>query len=194
MKKIVLIPACLFCIIILAGCGKPQTQPNKNMNKQLPPDVNVNKGSINQAVPQNDNQPPDQNITPEPKVTITALVSTQDKLTFCNGADMDSEGYKKTITKKLTTTMQEANPSLQERLKAAIIAASQAESLTDVTDMEKDFIKISGDTAYLKPVEGWAGVSIFLCAWKPLVEANIQQYPETKKIEWVNDPIQWGNL
>ena len=185
-------------MIILTGCEKSQTQMNTNKNSALPPDVNVNKGSLNQAVLQNDNQPPDQNTNPnqlpQDSTDIISLTSTSDSLTFCNGADMDSAGYQKTLTKKLATTIQGENLSLLEQLKATIIAASQAESLTDVTDMEKDFIKVTGDTAYLKPIDGWAGVSIFLCAWKPLVEANILQFPEIKKVEWVDDLTKWQNL
>jgi len=135
------------------------------------------------------------NVAPEPaKTTISFLVSTGDKLKYCNGADMASEEFGKTITKTLTKDVPLADLSGDELIKQSIIAASGKESLTNIVDQGNDFLKIAGDTAYLAPIDGWAGVSIFLCAWKPLVEVNLLNFSEIKKVVWVEDQQKWQEL
>jgi hypothetical protein len=144
---------------------------------------------------QNGNTNANANVSPEPaKTTISFLVSTGDKLKYCNGADMASEEFGKTITKTLTKDVPLADLSRNESIKQSIVAASEEESLTNIVDQGNDFLKIAGDTAYLAPIDGWAGVSIFLCAWKPLVEVNLLNFSEIKKVVWVEDQQKWQEL
>ena len=126
--------------------------------------------------------------------TLKFLVSTEDSLKFCDGGNMDSQGYRATIIKEVSKVLSEKYGNRQDLIVATIVQASQASSMTFVTDSEPDFLKIIGDTAYLKPIDGWAGVSIFLCGWQPLVEVNLLRFPEIKKVEWVNDPQKWQAL
>ena len=161
----------LLTLIFISGCNFSQpiskTLPNSNQTANL-------------------NQPT--------KTSINFLVSTEERLKYCNGDVMDSEGFRKTITKTLVRDVTPASLSSAELIKQAIIAASEQENLTDVIAVENDFLRIINDTAYLRPIDGWAGVSIFLCAWKPLVEVNLLYLANIQKVVWVEDLQKWGEL
>lgn len=129
----------------------------------------------------------------ESKTSINFLVSTEPYTNFCNGADMDSDGYKKSLTQVKTVEVA-GNLNLAEKIKVSITKASNLANLMTAIQNQPDFIKIVDDTAYIAPIDAWAGVSIFLCAWKPLVETNILQYPEIKKVMWVSDQRQWEQI
>ncbi len=142
----------------------------------------------------NQNQSQNQNLNKPTTTTISYLTSPDDYIKYCNGADMDSDGYRNSLTQKETKILNQTNLSQTELITQTVIVASQAANLTTITSQDQNFIKIIGDTAYIEPIEGWAGVSIFLCAWKPLVEVNILQFSEIKNIVWVNNINQWNNL
>lgn len=119
------------------------------------------------------------------KTKITYLVSTSNATKYCNGANMDSAGYAKTITKKVTRTIHSPQKlSDNDRIRGAVLLASRATNMMTVLKAEPNIIKIKGDTAYVGAIDGWAGVSIFMCAWKPLVEANLLSFPQIKKVVW----------
>ncbi len=162
----------IFALLILsAGCGAPTT------------------GSKTPAV--------QVELTPvsSPKTgTVTFLVPTADALTYCDGAKMDSQGFKKTITKEVTENLEVTNLSATELINKTMVLAAQKANLTSVTDLDQDFIRISNGTAYIKPLDGWAGVSIFLCAWKPLVETNLLYLADITKVVWLDDYQQWEEL
>lgn len=160
MKKLLFVIALL--ALIAAGCNSVST--------------NANQAPVNQPV-----------VT---QTTVGFLVSPDVYTKYCDGANMDSAGYKKSLT-KLETQVVQGNLSKAEIAKQAVILASKAANLTTIIDNGTDFVKIVGDTAYMKPIEGWAGVSIFMCAWQPLVETNLQQFPEIKQVIWINDPQKW---
>ena len=128
--------------------------------------------------------------------TISLLISTEDSLKYCNGADMDSEGFRKTITQKETATIPETNISPEQLANKMLVLAAQKADITFPQSNENplNYIKIRNQIAYIEPTEGWAGVSIFLCFWKPFVEVNLLQLPEIKKVEWVNSNDEWNNL
>jgi hypothetical protein len=84
--------------------------------------------------------------------------------------------------------------SRQKLLKETILLASADTHLTRVVNNNKDFVKITGGVAYMAPVDGWVGVSVFLCAWKPLVEVNILRFPEVTKVVWINDDEEWKKI
>lgn len=163
MKKTISFLALLSLATFISGCSlfQPIAKDQSNANQ-----------TVNLAEPA--------------KTTISFLVSTEDVSKYCNGGDMDSAGFRKTITKTLTKDAASANLPRNELIKQTIVAASEEENLTTITQgpAADDFLKIAGDTAYLAPIDGWAGVSIFLCAWKPLVEVNLLSFPEIKNIVW----------
>lgn len=135
-------------------------------------------------------------ITAKPVTEIKYYISpngADNKLKYCNGADMDSAGYKKTLTKEVTTTVEGTLTGSELAMKTIQLAA-EAEGLNsnNIAD-QTDFIKIVGDTAYIKPAEGWAGVSIFLCAWTPFVEKQLEQFTEIKKVIWASNQAEFKN-
>jgi len=175
MKKILLSVFAGF--LILAGCNANQVTGN-NQN----------------AVPQNQNLNSQPVIPETQKTTVTYFVSPDEYTKYCNGGDMDSAGYQKSLTKKLTKTVEGTNLTLVEKAYLTVNSASEQANLSNIIETDNNYLKISGQTVYIKPVDGWAGVSIFLCAWQPLVETNLLQFPEIKKIEWLNDPQKWQDL
>jgi hypothetical protein len=163
MKKSLIVIALLS--LIAAGCNSVSTNTN-----QAP----VNQPAVTQT-------------------TVSYLVSPDINTKYCDGVNMDSAGYKKSLTIHKTQIVP-GNLTKAEIAKQALILASKTANLTTIIDNETDFVKIVGDTAYMKPIDGWAGVSIFMCAWQPLVEANLQQFPEIKQIIWINDPQKWDTF
>jgi hypothetical protein len=115
---------------------------------------------------------------------ISYLISDKNQITYCNGNNMDSDAYRKTITKLVTETIKAKSLSKEDLIKETLTRASKKAQLTKVIDANQDFIKIENETAEFAPIDGFAGVSIFLCAWKPLMEENLKRFPEIKKVEW----------
>jgi len=163
MKKFLLL---IPALLVLAGCNFIST--NKNQA----------------TTPQNSNST---------QATISYIVSPDQYTKYCNGADMDSEGYRNSLTIKKSVP-ENKKLSLLEQIKESVALASDSATLMTAIYNQPDFMKISGDTAYIMPVEGWAGVSIFLCAWQPLVEKNILQYSEIKNVVWTNSQQQWDSI
>lgn len=116
-----------------------------------------------------------------PTKTITYLASKIDSTKYCNGVDMDSASYEKTITDERTTSTPELNTTILQLIKATINAATTnmcREALNRVNITEsKGVVSIS-------PIDAWAGVSITMCSCKPLVEVNLLRLPGITKILW----------
>lgn len=116
-----------------------------------------------------------------PAGTISFLSSKEVSTKYCNGADMDSVGYQKTITVEHMTSTLEKNPTplqiVKETLHAATTGMCQT-VLDQLNIMEKD------GTVTIPPMEGWAGVSITMCTCKPIVETNILRIPGMTKVVW----------
>jgi hypothetical protein len=127
--------------------------------------------------------------------TISYFIPTGDKLKFCNGADMDSEGFGKTITERVEKqyygTFASDEALVNETLAAGADAAGISPNL--VRDSKNAYIKLKDKTAYIAPTEGWAGVSIFLCSWKPFVQTNLKQFSFIEKIIWTSAE-EWKKL
>ena len=119
---------------------------------------------------------------PKP-AALSYIVSDKDPNAYCNGADMDSEGYRQTITDKkpLPDAAGLATPAEQV---AATLKAAAGERCQQVLEAVKDGIKVENGVAIMPPVEGWAGVSIALCSCKPLFEANALNVPGVSKVVW----------
>ncbi|MCX6739648.1 MAG: hypothetical protein NTZ49_00265 [Candidatus Parcubacteria bacterium] len=136
-----------------------------------------------------------QNIAPQATSTeVSILLSAEDPNKYCNGADMDSEGFRKTITQKNQVKIDKGNLSPNQLIIETLAAAANNSEFSIYNNIDEKYLKIVGDTAYIQPIDGWAGVSIFLCYWKPFVEVNLMQFPEIKKVEWVNDQNKWLEL
>jgi hypothetical protein len=172
MKKQLVLLLALSLVLILAGC-------NLRINFQ----------------PTN-TEPATPTLTPTPELKeVSLLISTTDPLKYCNGADMDSEGFKKTLTKEITTTNLETNLSAAELIRKSIVwAAGQSGVSFPQAEQNENYLIIKDGTAYIQPTDGWAGVSIALCSWQPFLEVNLLRFPEIKKFEWVTDQAQWAEL
>ncbi|MCR4278283.1 MAG: hypothetical protein NUV81_00010 [bacterium] len=112
---------------------------------------------------------------------ITYITSNEDPTKFCNGEDMDSAGYQKTITSKNSTTIAEKNPTNIQIIKATIDSATSGMCRTVLNKL--DITEIRGIVT-IPPIDGWAGFSIEMCSCKPLVETNVLQIPGMKKVIW----------
>lgn len=117
----------------------------------------------------------------EDTLTITYLISKEDRTKYCNGADMDSAGYKKTIIIEATTTTTEADKTETELIKNTIIAATAG--MCQNVMKQLDF-KVASGTAYIPPIDGWAGMSIVMCSCKPEVEVNLLRIPGIIQVIW----------
>lgn len=122
--------------------------------------------------------------TPETSTTTTTiayLVSQEDTTKYCNGVDMDSAGYQKTITTKESTTTLEINPTKIQVIKTVLNAATTGMCNTVLSQLD---ITENNGIVYIPQIEGWAGVSIAMCSCKPQVEVNLLQIPGITKIIW----------
>ena len=116
-----------------------------------------------------------------PAQELSYLVSSADPLTYCDGAAMDTEAFRKTITVKKTTMLTATAPSTVDIIRATIAAATTGKChdvLSQLTITEK------AGVVTISPIDAWAGVSITMCSCKPLVEVNILQIPGMKSVIW----------
>jgi len=122
---------------------------------------------------------------PEPKRgrLLKYFVSNEDPAKYCNGADMDSEGYRKTITDQrvLWVTDTTDNPVRQV---IGVLRAAAGEHCAQLLQNIEPNIAVAGGTVIMPEVEGWAGVSIALCSCKPLFEVNALMVPGVSKVVW----------
>lgn len=122
--------------------------------------------------------------TPETSTTtktITYFISQEDTTKYCNGEEMDSAGYQKTITTKESTTTLEINPTKIQVIKTVLNAATTGMCNTVLSQLD---ITENNGIVYIPQIEGWAGVSIAMCSCKPQVEVNLLQIPGITKIIW----------
>lgn len=116
--------------------------------------------------------------------TVEYLVSKEDTTKYCNGVDMDSLGYQKTINIKKATTTAETNPTRIQIIKTVLNAATTGMCRTVIN--QSDITENNG-TVLIPSFEGWAGISIAMCSCKPQVEVNLLQTPGVKKVIWSGD-------
>lgn len=180
MKKL-LISSIILVGLLAAGCNLGQKPaPTPTATQPTPQPTPANETNVNESQPGTNE--------------ISLLISTADVLKYCNGADMDSEGYKKTLTKEIKFMNFENGLSQTQLMRKSLIWVGEQSGISFPQADNEDYIKIVGDTAYIQPIGGWAGVSIALCGWQPLVEVNAVRFPGIKKVEWVTDQTQWDNL
>ncbi len=116
-----------------------------------------------------------------PVTTLTYLSSTTDSTKYCNGVQMDSAGYKKTITVEHTTSTLENNPTPIQLVKETIHAATVGMCRTVLDQLA---ITVENGVVTIPPIDGWAGSSIVMCSCKPLVETNVLRIPGISSLVW----------
>ena len=121
------------------------------------------------------------NEIPPANYTFTYLASPSETTAFCDGANMDTEGYRATLTVKHTGTIAKANPTTNEILRATIDAATTGMCHTVMS--QATFTEKNG-VVTISPIDAWAGISISMCSCKPQVEVNILQIPGMKSVVW----------
>jgi hypothetical protein len=120
-------------------------------------------------------------VASQPATTI--LVSTANG--YCDGDNMDSDGYRKTLTKEQSIDLP-PNQTESERAKAIIIAATGGGMCSSV--LEQLDITVENGALRIPPIDGWAGVSIVMCSCVPQVEVNALRIPGITKVEWSSAP------
>jgi hypothetical protein len=171
MKKFLFLA--LFGLLTLSACNITQPKP-------VPLIQNTNAKNTNAEI----------------GTSVSIVLPTADRLKFCNGGDMDSAGFRKTITKNDTVIIPGANLDASQLASQMLVLAAQKADMTfpQSTENPLTYVKVTNQTAYIQPTDGWAGVSISLCAWQPFVEVNLLQLPGIKKVVWVSDPQAWQDL
>lgn len=115
-------------------------------------------------------------------ITYFILEEKNTNETFCNGDDMDSIGYKAALTKKINTDVL-GILTTEEKIIKTLSLAVDANSFDPSYARIKE-ISYKNNVVSMGPAEGWAGSSIFYCAWKPFVEKNLEQFTDVKEIIW----------
>lgn len=122
-----------------------------------------------------------QQVVPVAVTTLTYVTSAEDSIRYCNGDQMDSEGYKKTLTVERTTSTLEQNPTIIQLVKETIHAATTGMCQTVLDQSE---ITVNNGVVSIPAIDGWAGVSITLCSCKPIVETNLLRIPGITGVIW----------
>jgi hypothetical protein len=116
---------------------------------------------------------------------IDYLISKEDTNKYCNGADMNSDAYRQTITTEMSSTTAETNLTEAQLAKDTAILATSG-MCQNVLRQLGDFTVASG-TVEIPPIDGWAGVSIVMCYCQPQVEVNLLRLPGITKVVWRNN-------
>jgi hypothetical protein len=119
--------------------------------------------------------------TPSASVPTTVLVSDAKTTDYCDGAKMDSDGYRATIVKEQAFTPAPAGASEADRLRAVLAASTTDMCKTVMTGLD---VTVKDGVATIPPIDGWAGVSIAMCSCKPQVEANLLRQPGITSVVW----------
>lgn len=115
---------------------------------------------------------------------MTVLVSDQASSAYCNGEQMDSAGYRKTLTREKRIELPPTGASDTAVVRAVADAATAGMCQTVMTKLE---YRIEGGTLHIPPFDGWAGVSIAMCACQPEVEVNFARIPGVTRVVWDGD-------
>jgi hypothetical protein len=119
--------------------------------------------------------------TVAPTQKVTYLISEASTTKYCNGVDMDSAGYQKTITVKKSTSTEAVVPTTLQIVKTVISAATTGMCHTVMTGLN---VSVNGGVVKIPAIDGWAGVSIVMCSCKPQVEVNLLQIPGITQVVW----------
>lgn len=117
----------------------------------------------------------------KPPEIVSYVISTEDPTLYCNGADMDSEGYRQTIKREQSASTTLIHPTKVQMIKEIIDLATtgtcrEAFGALDITEED--------GTVTIPPFDGWAGVSIVLCRCRPEVEVNLLRISGITDVVW----------
>jgi hypothetical protein len=102
---------------------------------------------------------------------------------FCDGENMDSAGYKAALTKRIAKIVP-GRLTTEEKIRTTLrLAVAGSGSFGENYALTANTTFGNGIVT-MHSASGWAGSSIFYCAWKPFVERNLEQFPEVKEIKW----------
>lgn len=166
-----MVPSCLACrvlaLLALGGCAKSATAVRAPMSPESSAPIAPPAGAI---APRDD------------RVARTAVVLVSNSTeTYCDGNRMDSDGYRKTLTKDKAVTLAAMPVSDADKVKSIAIAATRG--LCQDVMKTLDFRVERGDVR-IPPIQGWAGIAIIMCTCKPEVEVNVLRVSGVSKVTW----------
>lgn len=130
-------------------------------------------------------------IIPKPKPPLTVLkvvsyTSERPSTDFCNGDQMDSAAYKQALTKRTIGTITPSGYIDQDIRNVLFFALVNSEFANNQnTRVASTTYDRATGIVTMRPAGGWAGSSIFMCAWKPFVEKQLEQFSkEVLQIKW----------
>ncbi len=116
------------------------------------------------------------------EITYSVSTNTTDPVRFCDGSNMDSKAYKNSLTNKVTQTVS-GHLTTEEKIKKTLSLAAEAQGFHS-TYTQISNVTFENGKVIMHSANGWAGASIFYCAWTPFVEKNLEQFSEVKEIQW----------
>lgn len=128
-----------------------------------------------------------ESVVQQPTATtlITYYLLNPLSMKFCNGVNMNSAGYKAALTQKKTQNVM-GDLAIEQKIQVTLRVAAEAAQFNTAYTRTASTTFANG-TATMHSANGWAGSSIFYCAWKPFVEKNLAQFPEVTNIKWETD-------
>ena len=112
---------------------------------------------------------------------MTVLVSPASPSDYCNGEQMDSDGYRKTLTVGKRVALPPADAGATKVVRAVVDAATEGMCQTVMSQLE---YRLEGSTLHIPPFDAWAGVSITMCSCQPEVEVNLARIPGVERVVW----------
>ena len=112
---------------------------------------------------------------------MTVLVSRAARGEYCNGEDMDSDGYRKTLTRETRIALPPAEAGATEVVRAVLDAATEGMCHTVMSQLE---YRVEGSTLHVPRFDAWAGVSITMCGCRPEVDVNLARIPGVARVVW----------
>jgi len=116
--------------------------------------------------------------------SITVLLSSGSDQAFCDGERMDSDGYRKSLTREQRLALPEPAGNLRDDIRAVLDATTTGMCNTVMRQLD---IRVERDDAHIPPISGWAGVSIVMCHCIPEVELNLVRIPGIARVIWDED-------
>jgi hypothetical protein len=116
--------------------------------------------------------------------SIHVLLSSESDRAFCNGERMDSDGYRRTLTREQDVALPATGGSLRDDIHAVLDVATTGMCNTVMQQLD---IRVERDKAHIPPISGWAGVSIVMCHCIPEVELNLVRIPGIARVVWDQD-------
>ncbi len=129
---------------------------------------------------------------------VTLYYSSVDQIKYCNGDDMDSVGYGKTLDKKISFPLPESLKTPEEKFSylmdvgASYVGGASSCPSAFLKDLQ---LKVKNNVAYLyNPGGGWAGFSIAMCACEPFLNKNLSGLFGVTKTSWDASQAEWDAI